>query len=540
MTITQTVFALTCVVSVGVGGLQFRASVGRPIWDRLGVAVLPFLGCTVLWHWVVSIAFSSMAGFWNGARLAPAMGLIYGYGLYYPATEGPISGWIYGPVSALAFLPAVLLGNSGVQILVARCLSLFYYYAPAAWLLLRQDEEGRRGRPDVGSLLLFSAFVLLTTNSHALRYSAIEVHADAPALSLAAWAVVVMVRGGGGQNPWTCALSLMLAVLAVWAKQLTIPLLTIVLPAYALATGALKRPFWFFLPGFVGGLAITLVLLAVFDPGNLFFNVVQAPSRHPLRAKVGVDFLYPLVVLQEKHASLLFLLAVGGVGRLAAAFDNLGSPDAPERLRLSDGDWIVFLLTGLAELPFSVLGYFGVGGNDNSLSFSLYFLSLGTLLMLKPLLGPASRLGSVSESKRKPTPWVWYLLIGLNLMLATVENEVLGIALVQRKGAWQDSLLAERFIVAHRGEVYFPWHPQSHLVVEGKLYHAEDGLYDRALSGYPPTADHFFRHIPPRTRLVCYPPNAMGVTRSGAMTYLKGFRQTSVSDLPGWSCFERP
>src|SRR5262245_26516259 len=113
----QAVFVLTNLASVGAGAQLYRVSAGRPIWERLGIAVLPFLGCMVVWHWVVNIAFSSMAGFWNGARLAPAMGLVHGYRLYYPATEGPINGWIYGPVSSLAYLPAVLLGNSGVQIL---------------------------------------------------------------------------------------------------------------------------------------------------------------------------------------------------------------------------------------------------------------------------------------------------------------------------------------------------------------------------------------------------------------------------------------
>ncbi|WP_406701226.1 hypothetical protein V5E97_27115 [Singulisphaera sp. Ch08] len=519
----QAVFLLSNFAAVGWGGLLYRGSAGRPIWERLGIALTPFLVCTVVWHWVVSIAFHSMATFWNGARLAPAMGLLHGYRLYYPATEGPINGWIYGPVSSVAYLPAVLLGDAGVKILVARGLSLVYYYAPAAWLLLR-GGEGRKGRPGVGEFLLFLMFVLLTTNSRALRYSATEVHADAPTLALAALAVVLMVRGGGGRNPWTCSLSLILAVLAVWSKQLTIPLLLVVLPAYALATGGLKNPFRSLLPGIVVGLVITLILFFVLDPSSLLLNIVEVPGRHRFRAKNLVDFLYPLVVLQQRHAPLLFLLAVAGQARLAWAAEGLG---------YRDRGWIVFLIAGLAELPFSLMGYFGEGGNENSMSFSLYFLALGTLLMLKPLVG------SGTENESRSTHWVWYLVIGVSFVLAMFEVEAMAVALVERKGTWQDSAVAERFIRAHPGEVYFPWNPEAHLAAEGKYYHTEDGINGRSYSGIPTSSDHFFRHIPPRTRLVCYPPNAAGLAQVGAMTYLKSFRRMHVADLPGWTCYGR-
>ncbi|SIO57301.1 hypothetical protein SAMN05444166_5376 [Singulisphaera sp. GP187] len=520
---TQALFVLTNLVAIGWGGLLYRGSIGRPIWERLGVAALPFLGGTVVWHWVVSIAFQSMASFWNGMRLAPAIGLLHGYRLYYPATEGPINGWIYGPISAVAYLPAALLSNAGGQLLVARGLSLVYYHGPAAWLLLRSDE-GRKGWPGLGEVLLFLTFVLLATNSHGLRYSATEVHADAPTLALAALAVALMVRGGGGRNPRTCSLALILAVLAVWSKQLTIPLLLVVLPAYALATGALKNPFRSLLPGIVGGLAITLVLFYVFDPTSLLLNIVVVPGRHRFRAKTLVDFLYPLVVLQEKHAPLFFLFAVGGLARIAL-------PSAGGERR--DRGWILFLIAGLAELPFSIMGYFGEGGNENSMSFSFYFLTLGTLLMLKPLVG------SGRETEPRPTYGVWYLVIGLSLMLATFEVETLGNALIHRKGAWQDSVVAERFIRAHPGEVYFPCNPEAHLAAEGMLYHTEDGINGRAYSGIMTSSDHFFRHIPPRTRLVCYPQNAAGQARVGAMTYLKDFHKTDLAELPNWACFER-
>ncbi|AGA27864.1 hypothetical protein [Singulisphaera acidiphila] len=417
-----------------------RASSGRPIWERLGIAVLPFLGCTVAWHWMVGLVFQAVASFWSKTSLAAAMGLAYGYKLSCPTNVGPIEDTFDGPLSALAYWPAVLLGHSGFQVLAVRGLSLFYYYGPAAWLLLRdgeglgeREQKWRWGGPRLGSLLLFIAFVLLTTNFRSLRSSPTEMHADAPALALAASAVVLMVRGGGGQNPWTCSLALILAVLAVWGQQLAVPLLLIGLPAYALATGARQSLLRLLLPGFVGGLAITLILLAAFDPQS----VGAASGVAPLRGKGWLDFLAPLIVFQEKHAPLLFLLAVGFVGRIGAT-DPAGSRDPSARFRRRDTDWIVFVVAGLAELVFSALGYFGPDVNENTMSFSLYFLSLGSLLMLKPLLDTGD------ETERRATPWGWYLVIGLNLMLAMIDDEALGIALVERKGAGPDAVVADR------------------------------------------------------------------------------------------------
>jgi hypothetical protein len=132
------------------------------------------------------------------------------------------------------------------------------------------------------------------------------------------------------------------------------------------------------------------------------------------------------------------------------------------------------------------------------------------------------------------------LIIGLDLVLATAEDETLGIELVNGKGAWQESLVAEQFIRDHPGEAYFPWNPQCHLQVEGKYYHFEDAIYDRTVSGFPPSPEHFFRYIPINTKLVCYPPNALGVAPIGTFRYLKGFKQTTVAGLPRfWGCFER-
>ncbi len=72
--------------------------------------------------------------------------------------------------------------------------------------------------------------------------------------------------------------------------------------------------------------------------------------------------------------------------------------------------------------------------SGHTLSFSLYYLSLGSLLMIKPLL--QSREENNRTSALRSPPWGWYLVLGLNLMLAGLADQALAIALVgsQRAG----------------------------------------------------------------------------------------------------------
>jgi hypothetical protein len=93
------------------------------------------------------------------------------------------------------------------------------------------------------------------------------------------------------------------------------------------------------------------------------------------------------------------------------------------------------------------------------------------------------------------------------------------------------------FIREHRGEVYFPWNPLEHLLVEGKYYHFDYGLYDRELAGFAVSPEHFRSCTPQTPRLVCFPENA---NFQYALKYLTGYSQASdVKELPGFFCYRR-
>jgi len=517
-------------VSIGVGVAIFRGWRGGSVLDRLGVASLPFTVSVVLWRWIADVGFRGVVPYWSGARLAAAMTVQRGNSLYSPATSGPVLGWIYPPISALAYLPATFLPDPALAIVAGRCLSLFYYYAPAA-LVLSSVGSDRRGRPKFGRLLLFLTFALISGESRPLVYSSTEVHADAPALGLAALAVYMVTRSRGGRDPWACAGSLLLAMLSVWAKQLTIPIFLIVLPAWILATGGPRRFGLFVLAAAVGAIGISLLMLVAFEHASMGFNIWTVPSHHPWRIGWSSEVTSTLVRLQREHLGLLILLAVGSLGRVAL----LPGGTAPGPSLRSDA-WPLFLAAALAELPLSVMGYFKVGGAENSLSFCLYFLALGGILLYEPLMvAPPSAEGD----GRERASWSWLLVIGLNLTLSLVNHQMLGLALNTNDPAWREGRAAEQYLRKHRGEVYFPWNPLMHLAVEGESYHFEYGVFDRNLAGFHVRDDHFLRHIPPRTRLVCYPKSLAWADKL-TLNYLKGFREVEVAELPGWECYARP
>jgi hypothetical protein len=514
--------------ALGLGWLIARAARGWALVQRIGAAALPLAAVIVVWTWLATIGFQPVVGPWSAARLAPALGLKAGYKLYTPPDSGPAIGWIYPPVATLAYLPATLVPDATGAVLAGRMLSLLYYYAPVAWLILTRRGP-RSGADRVARCQVLVLFALLTYQSRPLRYVSTEIHADAPALCLGAFATGLMARSRADSARWRRGVSLILATLSVWAKQLTAPILLIVLPVWALATGGLKGLFQYAVAAVTAGLGLTVIFLAVFDAPSILFNILTVPRLHPWRITALVEFTSTFLDLQNRHLVLLLVLVVGGLGQLVLRPWTDDSPDG-----IKGETWLLFLLVGLAEMPLALVGYAKVGGDDNNLAFLLYFLAIAAVLMLDRLVAREQ-----DALRSRAAPGLSLLVLGLNLVLTLLSAEQTVLALAFPGPGWQEQQkTALRFIEHHRGEVYLPWNPLEHLVVEGKLYHFEYGVFDRDLAGYPLAADHFRRHIPGRTRLVCYPPQTTVGDRI-TLRYLNEFQhRVEVAELPGWECYQ--
>ncbi len=290
------------------------------------------------------------------------MGLAYGYSLTRPIHQGPVEDAFNGSLSALAYAllscwvirgcsswgpcaqPDLLLRAGGLA-------------PPSKWGGLLGSRRRGGGRTSAGIPLVVHRLRAFDDEPPPLRASPTEVHADSPALALAALAVVVMVRGGGGQNAWTSSLALILAFVAVWALQLAVPLLLVALSGFALATGARALCRWL-LPAAVGGAAIALILLAAFDTSRLGSGSIVAPFR----GRGWLDLLTPIILFQEKHAPCSICWPWDSWAGSEQPPRRLGSRATSDstrfRLQFRDAEWVVLLILGLAELAFSAAGLF--------------------------------------------------------------------------------------------------------------------------------------------------------------------------------------
>ena len=116
-------------VSLALGGLLVRR---RPEWtieQRCLLFVLPGFGLLLLALCLGVVALMPF-GDWNGARLSSSALLFHGYRLYYGPDEGPAMPTVYGPVSFLFFLPALLLRSLTGAILAAGLLNVMAIVAP--------------------------------------------------------------------------------------------------------------------------------------------------------------------------------------------------------------------------------------------------------------------------------------------------------------------------------------------------------------------------------------------------------------------------
>jgi len=148
-------------------------------------------------------AFSALAGFYlavfqapslseNDHRLAPTFALAHGYRLYYGVREGPVLSTIYGPVTALAYAPALLASTPMAAVRLATVISILLFFVP---MLL----AARKGSPAFGwqeYVCVLGLAASLTSLSTSLSMSSVLVHADAPAL--AAGGLACWVSAGGG------------------------------------------------------------------------------------------------------------------------------------------------------------------------------------------------------------------------------------------------------------------------------------------------------------------------------------------------------
>jgi|GEM_PF-634518 len=546
--------------------------------NRLSIALTPvvlLLISSSVFNQIL-IRFSAISwtqkGTWSPIRLLPAFAIARHYPLYADTIREPIIGMIYGPMMAVAYLPAVLANSPAVAMAVGSLLSTTFYCLPVLWLIF--CDRSNKTRHLLPTLLAFGLFVFLTVFSPVLRYVAFSIHADAPALGLSATACVILCCRKRPDNLVALFLSAICAILAIWTKQVTVPIL-VALPLYLLLTEG-RRCFqqYLFCLGLSGCLISALILMS-FEPQSLFFNMFAIPGHHPWRNSDRVLILmnsswelfiscsWPLLILMfsilfnlknnkiflksgspppisiKRSKKHLLEVCRGGFHRFLLNCTETASqnPPNPKFRNFNQQPQVFFAIVGLFLSPTSILGRVKEGGDVNALSYTLYFLSIAALLVL------IEWFSMVKFSKYLPktsaTLTVCYSAFLLTQMLKFPSHTIeLSQHFTQAFHHIQNhpTQMAYQYVKKHPGEAYFPWQTLANVMAEGKMYHFEYGLFDRELAGFPASDRHFRAGLPANLQLIAFYSRNDGYVLHRLPEFS---RQIELDELPGWKIYTR-
>lgn len=450
-------------------------------------------------------------------RLQRSFVLAAGEPIYPGRDEGPILNAIYGPVGAVAYLPATLATTPATAVTVGQVLSLVFVLLPPAVILWRATERRRRMLSVLGVLL----FAAVTLDLRPLEYIATTIHVDAPGLALAlvAWTIFTGLRpsDGGRIDATGWAAAALWAALAVWTKLMLLPLL-VAMPLWALLTGGWRRALR---ASVVLALALGVVTAAVvelFGPADrLFFNVWTVPSSHTVPQVTDFsELLRGTGRLLREGSTAWALWLIVGVARLVRGADWRREPAC------------VYGFLGLLLAPFSVFGLLKLGGDVNALGFSTYFVLVGAV---------ASLVAEARDSALARRSLVVLPALVAAIVVFIQEPEALTSWRTQSDASLPHQVAYE-YALEHPGEVYFPRITLASLLAEGRIYHQSVGLLDRQLAGASPSKEHLWAHLPENLQAIALAEN--GFERDIKLVGLPEFdHQTREPELPGFVVYRR-
>jgi hypothetical protein len=170
------------------------------------------------------------------------------------------------------------------------------------------------------------------------------------------------------------------------------------------------------------------------------------------------------------------------------------------------------LITGLAMLPISLIGFLKVGGNVNQLSFSLQPVLLGMSMGALGLSKVARKAGAKWDSLARYIVSAWLVVFiaalrpGIQILRYPFESARAPVVL-----AYQEY---------KRSSVWFPEFPLSGLLATGQMYHFSYGIFDRFLARRPPSHQQILQGIPKMPFTLKYLKNSTWTKAEEAPMYL--------------------
>ena len=468
----------------------------------------------------------------NAGRLTPTFALIHGYQLYYSSDTGPILSSIYGPITALSYLPSTLANSPTIAIILASLVSIFFFFIPILWLHI-----GKRTQSPQQLLLaiyVFIGFCFYTLNSPSLSYSAFRIHADAISLGFSAFACVVLYYRKQKDSIFPLLLSATLAILAIWSKQVALPVV-VALPIYIFLADGYRCFKRYVLCIFAVGIIFLVIFASIFNPQILFFNLFTLPGSHPWTSdnKLVALFGSNRKLMQEYLLSVTIIIFCVLSQFLFTDFKVLDRSKLQEWI--NNNRWIMLAIVGILMIPASAAGNVKVGGDINAFSFTLYFFaasaSLGLVKLANSLL--PSQIKSFSRATK--------LIVTISIVIFIFSEFPPPFPTIYRQLQNlnnNSSQIAYEYAKKYPGQAFFPMQPLSTLMAEGKLYHFAHGLFDRQHADVLVTDEHFKAYIPANIKLVAYP--GSGKKDEATEPFITKFSQKiKVDELPGLTVYVR-
>ncbi len=484
--------------------------------DRWAFAMLPpaflCLGA-LLTHKILTSIYYNL----NWIRLQKTFAMAYGYPLYYGPDSGPVLGTMYPPVSILAYLPVTLFSSPFSAMRAAELLNVAYFFLPVLVMLI--SCRPREQRPLLFPLLAFLLFAFLPFFISSLRSAAFYIHVDAPTLGLAAVACALLTCARNRESLPVLFSSALFAILAVWSKQVAVPLL-LALPLYVFLVFGRKTLVRYLLCLAVSGGIISGIFIGVYGFKELYFQLITIPGSQGLIEKEGLPPLvyasYKLLV-ESSPILLMGCLVVRPLMSLNASKETLSA-------WFRDNPSLLMLLVSLFMLPTSLLGRAKLGGSSNTLCYTTFFLAVAVMLAFVQ--------ASVVPSVKKK-------LVAIVAIFLLIQIPSLYYKFVYPDHKNLDFVrTAYDYLKKHPGETYFPRLTIMHLLVEKKLYHDSMALMDREMAGYPVSKEQLAAHLPSGFQQIAF---LKGKEGDIEWLHLPEFSQiTDDPELPGFFVHRRP
>lgn len=446
-----------------------------------------------VWLWLSWCIFPLRS--WNDIRLAPTFGLKLGLPLY-PGLDGPASTWMYGPLPVWLNWPATWAAGPGAALLVAGAINALVGVAAIVLVCLRWPSPNGSSLAVTGRLLAAAVTVAIWPWAN-WQY----LQADNVAVALGLLSNLVLVRGAGARAAWLAA---GLATAGMMCKQtsLSVPLGQV---AWIAITLGLRPAGTHVARLCMTGCVWLAILVMTNDPARVWFTAVVTPAGLPWVSAPLDRFLHLL-----PHIAVHVALP-------SAAWLFLTRRRETSALLLPTLTWLIAWLPGLASA-------FKAGGTLNCLQGFLLWLPPASVVVIASLSG--FRWGAAARCG--------LAVVALGILVGRIASRPVGLwQPLAAAAVYDDALDLSRQLP---GVVWFPWNPLVTVFSEGRLYHAEDGLYVRGLIRRAISGADARRHLPDRFAAIIV--SNQGSTWGIAEPLLPGPLQEI--DLGSWTLFRSP